>query len=90
MSAASGVETSVQVGTVGLPNPVIAASGTFGYGTEFAGLVDLATFNVINAALAASGTPAGDWLLVDPAAYRRRSPRPVPVDDAPKCRVPTR
>jgi hypothetical protein len=39
VSAAAGVETSVQVGTVRLPNPVIAASGTFGYGTEFAGLV---------------------------------------------------
>lgn len=30
-----------------------------------AGLVDLATFNVINAALAAPAAPAGDWLLVN-------------------------
>jgi type IV pilus assembly protein PilM len=29
------------------------------------GIVDIATFNLINAALAAGGTPAGDWLLVN-------------------------
>src|SRR5262245_36351536 len=33
-----------------------------------AGLVDLATFNVINAAMAGSAPPAGDWLLVNMAA----------------------
>jgi dihydroorotate dehydrogenase (NAD+) catalytic subunit len=43
----SGVETAVSVGVVRLPNPVIAASGTFGYGTEFAGLVDLAAVGAI-------------------------------------------
>ena len=32
------------------------------------GLVDLATLNVINAVLAGSGAPAGDWLLVNIAA----------------------
>jgi len=37
VSAGAGVDTSVAVGAVRLPNPVIAASGTFGYGTEFAG-----------------------------------------------------
>ena len=35
------VDLSVQVGTLRLANPVIAASGTFGYGLEFAHLVDL-------------------------------------------------
>jgi len=30
-----------------------------------AGLVDLCTFNVINAVLAANGAPAADWLLVN-------------------------
>jgi dihydroorotate dehydrogenase (NAD+) catalytic subunit len=35
------VDLSVSVGQVQLSNPVIAASGTFGYGTEFAHLVDL-------------------------------------------------
>jgi type IV pilus assembly protein PilM len=33
-----------------------------------AGLVDLSTFNVINAVLAGSGTPETDWLLVNIAA----------------------
>jgi Tfp pilus assembly PilM family ATPase len=33
-----------------------------------AGVVDLSTFNVINAVLAAPGVPAGDWLLVNAAA----------------------
>jgi dihydroorotate dehydrogenase (NAD+) catalytic subunit len=44
----AGVETGVAVGAVRLPNPVIAASGTFGYGTEFAGLVDLAALGAIS------------------------------------------
>jgi len=33
-----------------------------------AGIVDLATFNVINAVLASSGAPQSDWLLVNVAA----------------------
>jgi dihydroorotate dehydrogenase (NAD+) catalytic subunit len=44
----SGVETAVAVGAVRLPNPVIAASGTFGYGSEFADLVDLAALGAIS------------------------------------------
>jgi dihydroorotate dehydrogenase (NAD+) catalytic subunit len=35
------VDLSVQVGALRLANPIIAASGTFGYGVEFADLVDL-------------------------------------------------
>ena len=35
------VDLSVRIGTLLLSNPVIAASGTFGYGIEFANLVDL-------------------------------------------------
>ena len=35
------VDLSVRVGALHLTNPVIAASGTFGYGVEFAPLVDL-------------------------------------------------
>jgi dihydroorotate dehydrogenase (NAD+) catalytic subunit len=37
----SGVDLRVSVGTLHLKNPIIAASGTFGYGVEFAHLVDL-------------------------------------------------
>jgi dihydroorotate dehydrogenase (NAD+) catalytic subunit len=35
------VDLSVQVGALRLRNPIITASGTFGYGVEFAHLVDL-------------------------------------------------
>ena len=37
----SGVDLRVSVGTIHLKNPIIAACGTFGYGVEFAHLVDL-------------------------------------------------
>ena len=37
----SGVDLRVSIGSVHLKNPIIAASGTFGYGIEFADLVDL-------------------------------------------------
>ncbi len=37
----SAVDLAVDVGTVTLPTPVLAASGTFGYGTEFAGIARL-------------------------------------------------
>ncbi|MCW5892311.1 MAG: dihydroorotate dehydrogenase [bacterium] len=36
------------MGTVTLPSPVIAASGTFGYGLEFAGLLDLGAIGAIS------------------------------------------
>ncbi len=35
------VDLSVNVGAVRLSNPILAASGTFGYGVEFAHLIDL-------------------------------------------------
>jgi dihydroorotate dehydrogenase (NAD+) catalytic subunit len=35
------VDLRVSVGSVSLKNPILAASGTFGYGVEFAGIVDL-------------------------------------------------
>jgi dihydroorotate dehydrogenase (NAD+) catalytic subunit len=41
ISQPSEVDLRVSVGTLHLKNPVIAASGTFGYGIEFASLVDL-------------------------------------------------
>jgi dihydroorotate dehydrogenase (NAD+) catalytic subunit len=41
MTAMVAVDLSVQVGALRFANPVIAASGTFGYGIEFAHLVDL-------------------------------------------------
>ena len=41
MSAADAVDLSVQIGALRLRNPILAASGTFGYGVEFAHLVNL-------------------------------------------------
>jgi dihydroorotate dehydrogenase (NAD+) catalytic subunit len=41
VSSSDRVDLRVQVGALRLSNPVITASGTFGYGLEFAHLVDL-------------------------------------------------
>jgi dihydroorotate dehydrogenase (NAD+) catalytic subunit len=41
VSSPDRVDLQVQVGALRLTNPVIAASGTFGYGLEFAHLLDL-------------------------------------------------
>ena len=41
VSSAGAVDLSVKIGALRLRNPILAASGTFGYGIEFAHLVDL-------------------------------------------------
>lgn len=41
MTPASAVDLSVEIGALRLRNPILGASGTFGYGLEFAHLVDL-------------------------------------------------
>jgi len=41
VTSAGAVDLSVQIGALRLRNPILAASGTFGYGLEFAHLVDL-------------------------------------------------
>ncbi len=41
------MDLSVRIGTLTLKNPVIAASGCFGYGVEYAGVVDLASLGGI-------------------------------------------
>lgn len=41
VSSSDRVDLSVQVGALRLRNPIITAGGTFGYGVEFAHLVDL-------------------------------------------------
>lgn len=41
MNVPTAVDLSVEVGALRLRNPVVAASGTFGYGIEFAQLVNL-------------------------------------------------
>ena len=41
------MDLSVRIGTLALKNPLIAASGCFGYGVEYAGVVDLSTLGAI-------------------------------------------
>jgi dihydroorotate dehydrogenase (NAD+) catalytic subunit len=41
VSSAGAADLSVKIGALRLRNPILAASGTFGYGLEFAHLVDL-------------------------------------------------
>lgn len=41
MTSARAVDLSVQIGALRLRNPILAASGTLGYGLEFAHLIDL-------------------------------------------------
>jgi len=41
VTSAVAVDLSVQIGALRLRNPILAASGTFGYGLEFAHLVEL-------------------------------------------------
>jgi dihydroorotate dehydrogenase (NAD+) catalytic subunit len=41
VNTAAAIDLGVQVGALRLRNPIVAASGTFGYGLEFAHLVDL-------------------------------------------------
>jgi dihydroorotate dehydrogenase (NAD+) catalytic subunit len=41
VSSAGAVDLSVKIGALRLRNPILAASGTFGYGLEFAHLVNL-------------------------------------------------
>src|SRR5438477_8232510 len=41
VTSAGAVDLSLKIGALRLQNPILAASGTFGYGLEFAHLVDL-------------------------------------------------
>ena len=41
------LDLSVQIGTLRLTNPLIAASGCFGYGVEYADIVDLASLGAV-------------------------------------------
>src|SRR5881392_752027 len=41
------MDLSVEIGSLRLKNPLIAASGCFGYGVEYAGIVDLSSWGAI-------------------------------------------
>jgi dihydroorotate dehydrogenase (NAD+) catalytic subunit len=59
--ATAPVDTTVELGPVTLPNPIVAASGTFGHGAELAQLCDPAGIGAVTtksvAAFAWSGNP---------------------------------
>ena len=61
-AALTGVDLTVRLGELVLPNPIVAASGTFGHGDEVARLCDPASLGAITvkslAAYAWSGNPA--------------------------------
>ena len=46
-SRGSTMDLTVQIGSLTLKNPLIAASGCFGYGTEYADLIDLSSLGGI-------------------------------------------
>src|SRR6476469_2637605 len=48
ITGVSTVDLSVTIGSLALKNPLIAASGCFGYGVEYADLVDLSTLGAID------------------------------------------
>ena len=41
------MDLTVRIGSLTLKNPIIAASGCFGYGVEYADVVDLSTLGAI-------------------------------------------
>ncbi|MBI1795623.1 MAG: dihydroorotate dehydrogenase [Candidatus Eisenbacteria bacterium] len=43
----AAVDLAVRIGSLALRNPVVTASGTFGYGDEYAHVVDLATIGAV-------------------------------------------
>jgi dihydroorotate dehydrogenase (NAD+) catalytic subunit len=47
MHEAAPMELDVQIGSLRLTNPFMAASGCFGYGVEYAGAVDLASIGAV-------------------------------------------
>ena len=50
MEGRSGsVDMKVKLGSLGLSSPVVTASGTFGYGTEYAGVVDYSKLGAVTA-----------------------------------------
>jgi dihydroorotate dehydrogenase (NAD+) catalytic subunit len=43
----AGIDLSVRIGSLMLKNPVMTASGCFGYGVEYAGMLDLSTLGAV-------------------------------------------
>jgi dihydroorotate dehydrogenase (NAD+) catalytic subunit len=64
------VDLAVQLGRLALPNPILVASGTFGYAREMAGLVDLSRLGGIIPKTITQEPRAGNapWRTVETAA----------------------
>jgi dihydroorotate dehydrogenase (NAD+) catalytic subunit len=64
------IDLAVQLGRLELPNPVMVASGTFGYAREMAGLVDLGRLGAILPKTITQARRAGNapWRTVETAA----------------------
>jgi dihydroorotate dehydrogenase (NAD+) catalytic subunit len=64
------VDLTVRIGRLMLPNPILVASGTFGYAREMAGLVDLARLGGIIPKTITAQPRAGNspWRTVETAA----------------------
>jgi dihydroorotate dehydrogenase (NAD+) catalytic subunit len=70
MTALSGVDLCVSLGRLALPNPILVASGTFGYAREMEGLVDLKRLGGILPKTITSTPRKGNipWRTVETAA----------------------
>jgi len=70
MVNAPAVDLAVELGRLRLPNPILVASGTFGYAREMAGLVDLARLGGIVPKTITREPRAGNvpWRTVETAA----------------------
>lgn len=68
--ATTSVDLSVQLGRLRLPNPILVASGTFGYAREMEGLVDLSRLGGILPKTITQEPRAGNapWRTIETAA----------------------
>ena len=69
-ATSAAIDLSVQLGRLRLPNPILVASGTFGYAREMAGLVDLARLGGILPKTITAEPRAGNapWRTIETAA----------------------
>jgi dihydroorotate dehydrogenase (NAD+) catalytic subunit len=70
MTTASQIDLSVQLGRLRLPNPILVASGTFGYAREMEGLVDVRRLGGILPKTITQEPRAGNspWRTIETAA----------------------
>ena len=62
--AGSAVDLRVRIGSLALRNPILTASGTFGYGDEYAHVIDLRLLGGSNGAPSSITVSSSSHLLV--------------------------